>query len=225
MNRCSSRNPQAGFSLIEVLTVVGIIGVLAALSAPPIYSYLRQYRIRGAIQELTGNINNARNRAIMKSSNHGVVFVVEDANTYWLHMEDDQQSSSGPLSGARQAPNFTTPDPAQSIRYRLPGSVVFATAAECGAVPAPTPAFTPNAYGIRFSRLGAACQPSNSDPRCPEVSPSPSTTLPSLIQNDAATGNTTLCLQDKRGESSGTCPTCPSRWIRVTAGGRIVGQP
>ncbi|MEY4179331.1 MAG: hypothetical protein RLY70_2905, partial [Planctomycetota bacterium] len=36
MSRCTSRPPQAGFTLVELLVVVIIIGILAALLIPTI---------------------------------------------------------------------------------------------------------------------------------------------------------------------------------------------
>ena len=83
----------SGFSLVEMIVVVGIIMILSAVMAPAITNWARNYQIRGATQNLAGDIQTARNRAISRNSNLGVSIVVEDINTYWTHAEDDQTLS------------------------------------------------------------------------------------------------------------------------------------
>jgi prepilin-type N-terminal cleavage/methylation domain-containing protein len=84
---------QGGFSLVELLVVVGIIVVLGGIALPNIYTYMRQARIRAGMREVSGAIQTARTRAVLKNINNGVVFAIENtnpANTYWIHVEDDQ---------------------------------------------------------------------------------------------------------------------------------------
>jgi len=206
-----TRSSQAGFTLLETLIVVAIIGITAAVAIPQILSYLRVYRIRAAIQELTTAVQQARTRAIMKSAQWGVVFAVQDNATYWVHVEDDQ---SLPRLGARQALNLGAPDNAQSTRYRLPDSVIFAAdATECTPTPPLAPAFAPTDGGIRFSRLGMACDPGSNATTCPDVG-LVGGALTNLIQNAAA--SSIICLRDTR--------TGFSRWIRIERGGRVEAQ-
>src|SRR3954464_8117017 len=79
-----------GFSLIELLVVMGIIAVAAAISLPAIGRYIRNYQIRAATQQVAGEIQAARNRAITKNVSLGVVFVTLDADRYQWAVEDDQ---------------------------------------------------------------------------------------------------------------------------------------
>jgi Tfp pilus assembly major pilin PilA len=204
--RSVSSAAQDGFSLVELLTVVGVIMVIAAVGGPPIANWARNYKIRGATQALAGDIQAARNRAITKNVNLGVAIVVQDADSYWTHTEDDQTL---PKTRVRQSLTFAAPDATQSVRRLLPLGVQFAlNAAECPAAPG----FAATDYGLRFNRLGAWCDPGASAV-CPEVTiVGPS--LNAVAPNPA--GGSTLCLIER---ASGL-----SRTVTVTTGGRVMTQ-
>jgi Tfp pilus assembly major pilin PilA len=199
----ASPDTAAGFSLVELLTVAGIMMVLLAVTGPAILSYLRNYQIRAGTQQVVSAIQQARNRAISKNVNLGVAFVVQDATTYWTHVEDDQ---SLPRTAARQALNMNVPDAVQSVRGRLPEGIEFAVAgAECPTVAG----FAPADSGLRFNRLGAACDPAASA-LCPAVTIGGGATVNAL--HTTAAGST-ICLRDRRSNLS--------RNVTVTPGGRV----
>lgn len=190
--RKSPKQRSPGFSLIELLVVLGIIGVSAAIAVPNVISYLRQYRIRGAAQELAQNINAARTRAILKSGNYGVDFVVEDATTYWVHNEDVQ----GTAAGGRQELDFAAPNAGQSSRFVLNDPIRFATtAAECNSAAG----FVPNATGFRFTRLGGRCAPVSGSAACPAIPLAGGSTAATVVASGTS-GNagSMLCLRDTR---------------------------
>jgi len=53
-----------GYSLAELLTVVGILGVVTLVSLPALFQLLPQYRIRGASTELSAALRMTRQDAI-----------------------------------------------------------------------------------------------------------------------------------------------------------------
>lgn len=144
MCRKDHGRPEAGFTLLEVLVVVGIIAVMAAVGLPAIGRYFRNYQIRNAAREVAAEIQTARTKAIMKNVNWGVLFVTLSQTTYRVVIEDD------PANPATRTLNLLGP-----VR-NLPGDVMFSNT---GATDA----------SLRFDRLGIACDPGSNATLCPDV--------------------------------------------------------
>lgn len=224
------RTGSAGFTLIELLVVVGIMGVIAAFGIPQIGKFIRNYRIRGATQQVATEINAARNRAISKNVNLGVVFVTRSATTYQWVVEDDKQSGVG---RATTRPTLDTPvlgsaatGAGRSVGqtspvYALPTQVRFSTT--CPTVPT-LPTGGTWKPGMRFDRLGGWCDPTSTSTTCPAL---PTTAGSSLVYSipASATGNAAypagsavICLEETR--------TNPQRrTVTVLGGGRVLAQP
>jgi prepilin-type N-terminal cleavage/methylation domain-containing protein len=198
------RASSAGFSLIELMVVVGIIGLLAAVVGPTIRIYMRGSAIRVAAQQVAAEIQNARQRAISKNVHLGVVLLVRSANTYQWVIEDDQ---TPPILGARLNMSVLVADDAQHGPVRtLPTPVTFLPLA--ATAPAPPPA---TSRGIRFTSLGAACDPNGA---AASVCPQPDTPATNFVNfNTANPGEFTILVTDNT--------TKLARSIRVTPGGRI----
>jgi prepilin-type N-terminal cleavage/methylation domain-containing protein len=85
MTRDRLDNRRAGFSLTELVVVVGLVAIMIAIALPAIGRFIRNYRIRGAMDQVAVEIGRARMTAIGKNANPGVAFVVADNNSYrWI---------------------------------------------------------------------------------------------------------------------------------------------
>jgi prepilin-type N-terminal cleavage/methylation domain-containing protein len=189
---------QRGFSLIELLVVVGVIAIMAAASLPAIGRYFRNYQIQSAAQQVASEIGTARMKAISKTTNMGVAFIpgYPQANQYQFIMEQ----AEGNMGLRTPAPPRSSPvnGPPHGLVRTLPDGVTFLTAA--GTV-----------RGIRFGRLGTACAIGSSASVCPALA---SDTLGSLYYVDPSSGDMVITVTQT---STGL-----RRTVRVAPGGRVV---
>ncbi len=78
------RDNQGGFSLLEILVVVGIFGVLAAVGLPVVSSGLRQYALNTAARNVAAEIRSARYAAVAKNRTLRLRFNCPGANQFRL---------------------------------------------------------------------------------------------------------------------------------------------
>ena len=68
------RQSNKGFTLIEMLTAVIIVGVLAAIAAPNLLGMLNQTRVKDGLGQVEGAIREAQKLAIRRGRSCSIVF-------------------------------------------------------------------------------------------------------------------------------------------------------
>ncbi len=65
---------KAGFSLVELMVVIGIIAIMAAAGTPSFLNWLPNYRLRSAARDIYSTLQNARLLAVRENTSVRVVF-------------------------------------------------------------------------------------------------------------------------------------------------------
>lgn len=85
--RSRIRQGNAGFSLVDILTVVAVLGIVSAMAVPMTQSSLTAYRLRGDAQQVNNLVALAKMRAASRFS-RARVYVDRALNTYQLQVFD-----------------------------------------------------------------------------------------------------------------------------------------
>lgn len=207
-----------GFTLLELLVVMAMMVLISAVALPAIAGYFRNYQIRNAVQAVGGEITAARNKAIMKNVNWGVVFLIENDDQgrprrYQYMIEDDQTPprASVAMRPTDIFPSAGDPDREAQLgpRRELPVGIEFGTTCN---------GFVGNDRAFRFNRMGVWCDPAPPVGGCASFAtafPTPPVAAGNLIMNTPGQGARICLVQQNTGLR---------REVRVAAGGRVLQE-
>lgn len=91
VTRAVTRDPEAGWTLIELLVALAVVGLLAALAAPPLLRAAGETRMRLAASEVATSMRLARAYAVRHGARVGLRFDTRGAGkvTWTLYRDGD----------------------------------------------------------------------------------------------------------------------------------------
>ncbi|MGD8330915.1 MAG: GspH/FimT family protein [Acidobacteriota bacterium] len=90
---------EAGYSLIEVLVVLALLGLMVLVGLPAMQDWLERYHTRTAAQTLAADMQLQRMRAVSRNATHSIVFDAANG-TYTLWEGDPVNGLTTQLSPA-----------------------------------------------------------------------------------------------------------------------------
>ena len=147
MDDLRARREQGGFSLIELMIVVAIMMVISAMAMPTIMNSIDDIRMRGAMRDVIGLMQTARQRAIKDNAYYQLAMANQVA---YVDLNNDGAFESGGVGANPQ------PEPAVEI----PRSVVLGNAGAPAWAPSTTlgPNFNPTLnVPPAFNNRGLPC--------------------------------------------------------------------
>jgi type IV fimbrial biogenesis protein FimT len=101
---------QHGFTAIELMVVVSIVAILAALAAPSFTPLIERWRVRSASDEVQSTLYYARSEAIKRG---GRVSIVQDSSGWSVYFDANNNGSNE----AMEILQTSTPSPRLDITF------------------------------------------------------------------------------------------------------------
>src|SRR3954452_565920 len=89
-------NASRGYSIMEILVVVAIIGIMSLVTVPAFMNFQRSNSVKASLRSFTSDIRNARQRAISRNSQ--VRLELDSTNVYRFY-EQPNGGAWGALNG------------------------------------------------------------------------------------------------------------------------------
>ena len=83
---------EKGFTIVEVLIVIAVIGVLAAFAIPNFLNWLPKMRVNSAARNLVSEMQLTRMQAVSERNNYVITFNV-GSNQYSIYDDDDNDGA------------------------------------------------------------------------------------------------------------------------------------
>ncbi len=98
MKQQMKNQSQSGFTVVELLTVIGIMMIITAIATPSFYYWLPTYRLSAGARQVSADLQLARMKAISQNTN------------YWLNFISGTQYQLEKVAGTAESGPFTLPD-------------------------------------------------------------------------------------------------------------------
>lgn len=116
-----------GFTLVEMMVVISVLGLVLAIGTPPLIEFLRHSQSSDSAQLVAGIMRKARSRAIYEKNEYVVFFDI--ANSRLTILDDDGGGNGNPSDPAFDPTNRGNgrPDSGEIVMgpYTLPDGQVF----------------------------------------------------------------------------------------------------
>lgn len=90
----SKKKSVSGFTLLEVMIVVAIIGVMAGIAVPSFIGWIPDYRIRSATRDIVSALQEMKMRAVAENSNTVIIFDLSK-HSYETFVDDGGAAGTG----------------------------------------------------------------------------------------------------------------------------------
>lgn len=94
-----------GFSIVELLIVISVIGILAAISGPNILGQMPKFRLNGATRQILGEMMAARMKAVSQNNEFKIFFV---DNHQYMILDDKNNNGTANTGEATQTKDIQT---------------------------------------------------------------------------------------------------------------------
>ena len=84
---------QQGYTLLELIVVVLIIGILSGIAIPKFFDWLHEYRLQAAANTLVNHLRAARLLAIFTGKEYQLQITNSENGNYYQVVQDPQKSS------------------------------------------------------------------------------------------------------------------------------------
>ena len=91
MNYHSLRN-QRGFTMMEMMIVVVVIGIIAAMAVPSFLNYMPKLRVKSSARDIVSELRLARSKSVSERRPYGVAFDVA-SNSIYTFADTDNPSA------------------------------------------------------------------------------------------------------------------------------------
>jgi type IV fimbrial biogenesis protein FimT len=129
-----------GFSLLELMIVVGVMAIISAIALPRLEDYLAERRLNGAAQTVMADMMMARQKAVTQNNAFKIIFSINHHG--YTILDDDNGDGSITTGEAVEAKDIQTEyydvafnasaDPVFSPRGTAFGTTVTLTSARTG---------------------------------------------------------------------------------------------